>query len=54
VPGRTRRLPWGRFLVVLLLVGLDLWTKALAFDWLTPATEGAVRDLHGHLRYPVI
>ena len=51
--GERRGLPWGRFLCVALLIGLDLWTKHLAFDWLTPRTEGVARDLHGHLRYTV-
>lgn len=53
-PGVRPRLPWGRFLVVALLVGLDLWTKAWAFAWLTPDLAGTERDAHGHLRYVVL
>lgn len=47
-------LPWGRFLAVLLLVALDLWTKAAAFGWLDFEVEGAAHDVHGHWRYTVV
>lgn len=52
-------LPFGRFLAVALLVGLDLWSKAVVFEWLSPdgqpgLPEGAERwSLGGHIRYEV-
>ena len=48
---RTRRLPWLRFAVVAVLIGLDLWSKAAVFAWLGDDPEGVVRDGHGHERY---
>lgn len=47
-------LPWGRFLVVVAIVALDLWTKHWAFAWLGPEREGVSYDQHGHLRYAVL
>ena len=47
-----RGIPWIRFLVVLLLILLDQWSKTAVFEWL----EGDVvldRDRHGHARYPL-
>ena len=52
-PDSPRGLPLGRFVVVLLLVGLDLWTKSWAFAWL-PEAESVARDPHGHLRHTVL
>ena len=52
-------LPWGRFLAVMLLVGLDLWSKSAVFTWLSSdgqpgLPEGAERwELSGHIRYEV-
>ena len=47
----SRPLPWVRFLVVVLLVGLDLWSKSAVFAWLEPRPEGIEYDAHGHPRY---
>lgn len=52
--GAPGRRPWGRFLAVAVLVGLDLATKAAVFSWLGHGVEGAARDAHGHLRYVLI
>ncbi len=48
-------LPWVRFLVVLLLVGADQWTKFAVFDFMevSPPPADVIRDHHGHLRYPI-
>lgn len=54
-----RRLPWRRFLWVIGLLGLDLWTKAFMFAWLDRAPGAAppsgveVWELNGHWRYEV-
>ncbi|MEW6073893.1 MAG: signal peptidase II [Planctomycetota bacterium] len=48
-----RRLPWGRFLAVLLLVLADQWSKAAIFAWLGDGAEGVDLDPHGHARYPL-
>ena len=47
-------LPYGRFLVVGLLVALDLWSKHAVFAWLDGQPEGVIPDIHRHPRYPVI
>jgi signal peptidase II len=48
-----RAFPWGRFLVVLLLVALDQWSKTAVFAWWDPSHPGVERDQHDHLRVPV-
>ncbi len=48
-------LPWGRFLVVFLLVLADQLSKSQVFAWLGDrSAEGLVRDHHGHLRYELL
>jgi len=53
-PGETGGLPWRRFVAVLVLVALDLWTKSAVFGWLDFELEGAARDVHGHWRYTLV
>ncbi len=52
----TRQLPWARFLVVLVLIALDLFTKQAAFAWMEgpPVPDGLTIDDHGHRRVPVL
>ncbi len=46
-------LPWPRFALVGLLLALDLWSKAAVFAWMEELPSGTVRDVHGHLRFPI-
>jgi len=51
----ARRLPWLRFLVVMLLVALDLWTKQWVFAWFGEGPDGLTAcECHTHPRYPVL
>jgi len=43
-----------RYLIVLGLVALDLWSKAAVFAWLGGADVELLRDDHGHERYHVL
>ncbi len=44
-----------RLFSAVLLVVLDLWSKAAVFAWLGPRPAGVIEwDLHGHPRYPII
>ena len=49
-----RRPPILRFLVVALLVGLDLWSKAGVFAYLSGHPASAVVDQHGHERVAIL
>jgi signal peptidase II len=42
-----------RFLVVVALVGLDLWSKQAVFAWTAAHPERLERDFHGHARLPI-
>lgn len=44
------------FAVVAALVALDLWSKATIFAWFEDpaAREGFERNVHGHLRFPLV
>ncbi|MCZ6596162.1 MAG: signal peptidase II [Planctomycetota bacterium] len=49
------RWPWVRFLIVVVLVALDLWTKAAVFGWLEGENPPElVRDAHRHERFLVL
>ena len=48
-----RGIPWIRFLVVLLLILLDQWSKTAVFEWLQGDDVVLDRDRHGHARYPI-
>jgi signal peptidase II len=50
----SRGLPWGRVVVVLLLILLDQWSKTAVFEWLQGGEAEMVRDHHGHNRYPLL
>lgn len=48
-----RRQAW-RYLAVLLLVLVDLWSKHAVFSWLGPIEHELPQDPHRHLRYPLL
>jgi len=50
----SRPMPWLRFVIVALLVGLDLWSKAGVFAWLESHPDGMTVDVHGHRRVTII